>query len=85
VAVALNILPPTFDMFMYFLTVFRVSWTWNIIHFNSLTARSAVDVGACMEPLAVAWYAVKRSGYKKGQTALIVGAGPVSNHPIWTF
>ncbi|KDR76847.1 hypothetical protein GALMADRAFT_225704 [Galerina marginata CBS 339.88] len=36
-----------------------------------------LDVGACMEPLAVAWYAVKRSGFKKGDTALISGAGPI--------
>jgi threonine dehydrogenase-like Zn-dependent dehydrogenase len=36
-----------------------------------------LDVGACMEPLAVAWYAVKRSGFKKSQTVLIVGAGPI--------
>ena len=70
---------------MYFLKVFRVSRIRNIIYFSSLTALFAVDVGACMEPLAVAWYAVKRSGYKKSQTALIVGAGPVRNFPTWTL
>lgn len=36
-----------------------------------------VEVGACIEPLAVAWHAVERSGYKAGQSALIIGAGPV--------
>lgn len=36
-----------------------------------------VEVGATLEPLAVAWYGVKQSGFKKGQTALIIGAGPV--------
>ena len=36
-----------------------------------------VDVGATLEPLAVAWYGVKKSNFKKGQTALITGAGPV--------
>ena len=33
--------------------------------------------GALVEPMAVAWHAVKRSGVKKGQTALIAGAGPI--------
>ncbi|CAA7266297.1 unnamed protein product [Cyclocybe aegerita] len=32
---------------------------------------------AMIEPLAVAWHAVKRSGFKPGQSALIVGAGPI--------
>ena len=36
-----------------------------------------MDVGATLEPLAVAWYGVKKSGFKIGQTALINGAGPV--------
>lgn len=36
-----------------------------------------LDIGACIEPLAVAYYSVKRSGYKKGQTALVNGAGPI--------
>ena len=39
-----------------------------------------VDVGAILEPLAVAWYGVKRSSFQKGRTALITGAGPV-RHP----
>ncbi|KAF4576249.1 hypothetical protein EYR36_004226 [Pleurotus pulmonarius] len=37
----------------------------------------SLEVGACLEPLAVAWHAVKRSGYKMGDTALILGAGPI--------
>ncbi|KAF8229168.1 theronine dehydrogenase [Tricholoma matsutake] len=36
-----------------------------------------LEVGACIEPLAVAWHAVERSGYKAGQSALIIGAGPI--------
>ncbi|KAJ3503675.1 hypothetical protein NLJ89_g8328 [Agrocybe chaxingu] len=32
---------------------------------------------AMIEPLAVAWHAVKRSGFKPGQSVLIVGAGPI--------
>jgi (R,R)-butanediol dehydrogenase/meso-butanediol dehydrogenase/diacetyl reductase len=33
--------------------------------------------GALVEPMAVGWHAVERSGIKPGQTALIVGAGPI--------
>ncbi|PFH51146.1 hypothetical protein AMATHDRAFT_75122 [Amanita thiersii Skay4041] len=36
-----------------------------------------LEVGACVEPLSVAWHAVKRGGFTKGQTALILGAGPI--------
>ncbi|KAF8991672.1 alcohol dehydrogenase GroES domain protein [Cyathus striatus] len=36
-----------------------------------------LEVGACIEPLAVAWHAVKRSNFKKSHTALILGAGPI--------
>lgn len=42
-----------------------------------------VDIGACVEPLAVAWYAIKRSGFTKGQTALVLGSGPVSYVPSY--
>ncbi len=31
-----------------------------------------------MEPLAVAWHAVKKANVKAGSSALIIGAGPVS-------
>lgn len=33
--------------------------------------------GALVEPMAVAWHAVKRSGIEPGQTALVSGAGPI--------
>ncbi|KAF4613250.1 hypothetical protein D9613_010929 [Agrocybe pediades] len=36
-----------------------------------------LEIGAMIEPLAVAYYSVKRSGFTKGQTALIVGGGPI--------
>ena len=38
----------------------------------------AVDVGAMVEPLAVAWRAVKRAQISPGSSALLLGAGPVS-------
>ncbi|TFK73163.1 alcohol dehydrogenase GroES domain protein [Pluteus cervinus] len=42
-----------------------------------LPSHVSLEVGACIEPLAVAWYAVKRSGFKPGDSALILGAGPI--------
>lgn len=33
----------------------------------------SLDVGATLEPPAVTWYGVKKSGFKSGQSALIVG------------
>ncbi|KAF3385120.1 putative diacetyl reductase [Penicillium rolfsii] len=36
-----------------------------------------LDVGALIEPLSVAWHAVSRSPLQKGDTALVVGAGPI--------
>ncbi|KAI0357736.1 NAD(P)-binding protein [Trametes cingulata] len=36
-----------------------------------------LDVGALMEPLAVAWHAVKRSNIKADDSVLVLGAGPI--------
>lgn len=36
-----------------------------------------VEIGALVEPLAVAWRAVKLSHVKAGDKVLILGAGPV--------
>ena len=36
-----------------------------------------LDVAALAEPLAVAWHAVGRSNFKPGETALVIGAGPI--------
>ena len=33
-----------------------------------------------MEPLAVAWHAVKKANFRAGDSALILGAGPVSEN-----
>ncbi|GAA4094798.1 2,3-butanediol dehydrogenase [Actinomadura miaoliensis] len=35
------------------------------------------DVGALVEPLAVAWHAVRLSGARPGQTAAVFGTGPI--------
>lgn len=37
----------------------------------------STDVGALVEPLAVAWHAVDASGIKPGDNALVMGAGPI--------
>lgn len=34
-------------------------------------------LGALVEPMAVGWHAVRRSGARAGQSALIAGAGPI--------
>ena len=36
-----------------------------------------LDLGACIEPLAVGVHAVRRSGYRPGDTAVVFGAGPI--------
>lgn len=35
------------------------------------------DIGALIEPLAVGWHAVRRAQFEAGQSALVVGAGPI--------
>ncbi|KAF9460064.1 alcohol dehydrogenase GroES domain protein [Collybia nuda] len=47
----------------------------NFVH--TLPDNVSLEVGACIEPLAVAWYAVKRSSFKSGDKVLICGAGPI--------
>ncbi|KAI1792688.1 alcohol dehydrogenase GroES domain protein [Ganoderma leucocontextum] len=39
---------------------------------------TSLEDGAMMEPLAVGWHAVKKANFKAGDTALILGAGPVA-------
>ncbi|RDB17389.1 (R,R)-butanediol dehydrogenase [Hypsizygus marmoreus] len=49
----------------------------DVRYVHALPDNVPLDVGACVEPLAVAWHAVKRSGFVKGQSALVLGAGPI--------
>lgn len=37
----------------------------------------SLEVGALVEPLAVAWHAVNSSPFKKGDSVLILGGGPI--------
>ncbi|KAF8892878.1 alcohol dehydrogenase GroES domain protein [Infundibulicybe gibba] len=51
--------------------------TVNARNVHVLPGNVSLEVGACIEPLAVAYNAVKRSGFQEGQSALIIGAGPI--------
>ncbi len=44
-------------------------------YLHKLPDSMSMDVAALVEPLSVAWQAVKTSGIKPGQSALILGAG----------
>jgi (R,R)-butanediol dehydrogenase/meso-butanediol dehydrogenase/diacetyl reductase len=35
------------------------------------------ETGALVEPLAVGWHAMRKANFRAGQTALVVGAGPI--------
>ncbi|KAI8988991.1 NAD-P-binding protein, partial [Trametes punicea] len=45
----------------------------------------SLEVGALVEPLAVAWRATKRANVKPGDKVLILGAGPVGMHPSSSY
>ncbi|OLL26526.1 (R,R)-butanediol dehydrogenase, partial [Neolecta irregularis DAH-3] len=44
---------------------------------HKLPANVSLEMGALVESLAVGWHAVRESGFQKGQTALVLGAGPI--------
>ncbi|GAA6035559.1 hypothetical protein JCM8097_000315, partial [Rhodosporidiobolus ruineniae] len=44
---------------------------------HKLPDHVSLKQGAMCEPLAVAVHAVKRSGFREGQTALVLGSGPI--------
>ncbi|KAK7437222.1 hypothetical protein VKT23_018664 [Stygiomarasmius scandens] len=46
-------------------------------HVHVLPSSVPLDIGACIEPLGVAWYAVKRGEFTPGQKVLVCGAGPI--------
>jgi (R,R)-butanediol dehydrogenase/meso-butanediol dehydrogenase/diacetyl reductase len=43
----------------------------------ALPGNVSLKVGALAEPLAVAWHCIRISGFKSGQKALVLGAGPI--------
>lgn len=44
---------------------------------HRLPGRIGLEVGALIEPLAVAWHAVRASGLARGEDCVILGAGPI--------
>jgi (R,R)-butanediol dehydrogenase / meso-butanediol dehydrogenase / diacetyl reductase len=44
---------------------------------HALPSSISTEIGALVEPLAVGWHAVRRSGIRLGETAVIMGAGPI--------
>lgn len=36
-----------------------------------------LDIGAMVQPMSISWHAVRISGFKKGDSALVIGAGPI--------
>lgn len=43
------------------------------------------DVAALIQPLAVSWHAVRLSGFEEGQTALVLGGGPIGLTTIFAL
>ncbi|KAF7762446.1 hypothetical protein Agabi119p4_9039 [Agaricus bisporus var. burnettii] len=49
----------------------------NVRYLHALPEGISLEIGACIEPLAVAYHAVKRSGFTGDGAALVIGAGPI--------
>ncbi|EKM78294.1 hypothetical protein AGABI1DRAFT_129413 [Agaricus bisporus var. burnettii JB137-S8] len=49
----------------------------NVRYLHALPEGIFLEIGACIEPLAVAYHAVKRSGFTGDGAALVIGAGPI--------
>ncbi|MET0454391.1 MAG: 2,3-butanediol dehydrogenase [Mycobacterium sp.] len=60
-------------------------WGGGLAEYAVIDARNAyvlpptvsTDVGVLIDPLVVAWQAMLDSGYAPGQTAIVIGAGPI--------
>lgn len=46
-------------------------------HVVKVPKKIPLDIAALVEPISVAWHAVERSSFKPGQTALVLGGGPI--------
>lgn len=46
-------------------------------HVVRLPEMIPMDIGALVEPLSVAWHAIKVAKFEEGKTALVLGAGPI--------
>lgn len=75
----LNISPRTREWSSLSQRVYRVSsHIISLLKSLKMPFAMVVEVGAMMEPLAVAWHGVKRSAFKPGDKCLVLGSGPVS-------
>jgi threonine dehydrogenase-like Zn-dependent dehydrogenase len=45
----------------------------------------AAETAALTEPMAVAWHAVRRSGVRQRETAVVIGCGPIGLAVILIF
>lgn len=46
-------------------------------HVLKISDKIPLDVAALIEPLSVVWHAVELSGFKPGEDAVVLGAGPI--------
>lgn len=46
-------------------------------HLHIVPDSVPLDIAAVAEPLSVSWHAVSKSGFKKGESVLVIGAGPI--------
>lgn len=46
-------------------------------HVLKISNKIPLDVAALIEPLSVVWHAVELSGFKPGEDAVVLGAGPI--------
>ncbi|KXN81207.1 (R,R)-butanediol dehydrogenase [Leucoagaricus sp. SymC.cos] len=49
----------------------------DVLYVHLLPQGIPLEIGACVEPLSIAYHSVKRSNFKPGQSVLIAGAGPI--------
>jgi len=56
---------------------FQEFWTVPAFAVHKLPDNLSLELGALIEPLAVACHDVRISGIKKGETAVIIGGGPI--------
>lgn len=65
------------------LAEYMVTTQKKLIKFDE--SKIPVDVAALVQPIAVSWHAVRVSKYKKGQSALILGGGPIGLTTIFAL
>lgn len=56
---------------------FQQSWTVPAHTLHRLPATVSLELGALVEPLAVACHDVRRARLKEGETAVVIGGGPI--------